>query len=336
MSQSIHRSERRAPVLTSISDPSDRAWNDAVEVVSSRDHPGWASWLGQVLRRSRGRRAFILRGTSGWSEGYRELVAVGLLSRLHRGATVVVSDATMEPGSRKLAERLPRVLKGAPVALSRWMVRFASGRNVRWCVLSRAETETFARVWGLADPDVVFTPFTHTIYDRKLLQDVPTGDYFFSGGNSLRDYEVLVEAARGVPADVRVASSWVPAAPAGRVRFGATSHREFLTAMRESLAVVLPLEAAVRSTGQQTYLNAMALGKVVIVSDVAGVRDHVEDGVTGLVVRDAAAMRAAMLEVLDPTQQARFAAMGRAARAAVLGGMTSDDYRRRLLRLAGV
>jgi glycosyltransferase involved in cell wall biosynthesis len=39
-----------------------------------------------------------------------------------------------------------------------------------------------------------------------------------------------------------------------------------------------------RASGQQTYLNAMALGKLVIVNDAFGVRDYVRHRENGLIV----------------------------------------------------
>ncbi|WP_432544287.1 glycosyltransferase [Kineococcus sp. SYSU DK002] len=332
----LDRDGARRPVLSSLVAPSDQVWNESVEVVAASEHPGSPAWLWAVLRRSGGRRAFILRGTSGWSEGYRELIAAGLLRRLRKDAVVVVSDATIEPGSRALGSRLPPVLAKALGGVSRAVIRFVDGDNVVWCVLSTREVEDFGRVWGLRRPTVVFTPFSHTIWKSALLRDVPTGEGFFSGGNSLRDYEMLIAAAEGLDVDVDVATTWSPGRSTGRVRFAPTSHEGFLEGMRTSRAVVLPLEHAVRSTGQQTYLNAMALGKVVIVNDAPGVRDHVEHGVTGLVVGGVEQMRSAMRDVLDPGRADHYDAMGRRAREHVLGRLTDRHYRARLLEVAGV
>lgn len=330
------RPDRAHPqVMSSIHAPRDSAWNETVHVVSSRDHGAWLRWMTVFLRQSRGREAFIVRGTSGFSEGYRDLLAAGLLRRLHPRSHVVISDATIEPGSKSLARRLPPRLRSLPVRVSRGVVRFADGPNVTWCVLSTAEEESFPETWGLsAEARVTFTPFSHTVHDVGVLRGSVEEDFLFSGGNSLRDYDMLIEAAEGLPLDVRVATSWVPGREVGGMRFEATSHTDFMDLLRRSRAVVLPLEQAVRSTGQQTYLNAMALGKVVIVNDAPGVRDHIEDGVTGVVVQGVHEMRRALWDVVDPGRREFYASMGRAARSTVLRSYAPENYRERLLSVA--
>jgi glycosyltransferase involved in cell wall biosynthesis len=49
--------------------------------------------------------------------------------------------------------------------------------------------------------------------------------------------------------------------------------------------VVLPLKGGLlHSGGQQTYLNAMALGKPVIVADDCGADEYIMHNVTGIVL----------------------------------------------------
>ena len=59
----------------------------------------------------------------------------------------------------------------------------------------------------------------------------------------------------------------------------------FRQLMAQAKMVVIPMEEGLlQSAGQQTYLNAMMLKKPVIVSDIAGVRDYLEDKITGIIV----------------------------------------------------
>jgi glycosyltransferase involved in cell wall biosynthesis len=122
----------------------------------------------------------------------------------------------------------------------------------------------------------------------------------FAGGDSMRDYGPLVEAARRLPVEVTIAAH--PAAiPSGHVpanvHVGAVSPLAFFDLTRRARVVVVPLRDGIcRSAGQQTYLNAMALGKLVIVTDSPGVRDYIDDGVDGVIVpaRDPDALTAAL------------------------------------------
>jgi glycosyltransferase involved in cell wall biosynthesis len=55
--------------------------------------------------------------------------------------------------------------------------------------------------------------------------------------------------------------------------------------MAGSKMVVVPMKKGLlHSGGQQTYLNAMAMGKPVIVADDCGAKDYIQHGVDGLIV----------------------------------------------------
>jgi glycosyltransferase involved in cell wall biosynthesis len=114
---------------------------------------------------------------------------------------------------------------------------------------------------------------------------------------------------------------------------------EYDATMAAARLVVVALLPSRRSAGQQTYLNAMLLGKPTIVSDTVGVREYIEDGVTGVIVPpgDASALREAILDVLDPANADRYETMGRRAREAVLARHTLVDYwDHELLDAAGI
>lgn len=323
------------PVLSTLSAPDDPAWNSSVEVLDPARH--LLHWLRDFWRLSKSRQAVVVRGTVDFHELYRDLLGIALLKLRRTRPRVVVSDATIEPGSRKVMARLPARVAPVLPALSRLLIRAADGPHVRWCVLSREELELFPRTWGVPAGRVVFTPFAHTLWHGG--EHEPTSDdgYLFSGGNSLRNYDLLVDAVAGLPVELVIATGWRPHPPRPGLRVGKVSHEEFLRLLRHCRGLVLPLQAATRSTGQQTYLNAMALGKPVIVTDAPGVRDHIEDGVTGVVVPPTAeALRSAVRRLLDPAHAERFAAMGLRARERVLAGFTEERYRESLLRVAGV
>ena len=65
---------------------------------------------------------------------------------------------------------------------------------------------------------------------------------------------------------------------------GAT-HEEFRQLIARSSIVVVPMQAnLLHAGGQQTFLNAMFMGKPVILTDPEGGRDYIEDGVNGRLV----------------------------------------------------
>lgn len=159
----------------------------------------------------------------------------------------------------------------------------------------------------------------------------------FAGGDPLRDYDLLVEAARGLDAPVRIASRHftAPGAPPN-VEIGPLPPDDYARAFRAARVVVVPLEGGTpRSAGQQTYLNAMAFGKPVVVTDAPGVRDYIEPGRTGLVVPtgDAGALRDALAWVLSVEAQPEVRQMALRGREAALGTFTIDHYAIALLEI---
>ena len=320
--------------LTTLRAEQDPAWTAATQYVPppTGSVPAWAL---RFALRARGRRAVILRGTSGSTEHYRDLLAAAAIRLVAPRTAVVVSDATLEPGSRALGTNAlkRRLATGA----ARLLVRTIDSPRVTWCVLSTAEIDRFPRTWGTRLGRVVFTAFTHTLVAHELGERSSRGDWLFSGGDSLRDHDALRRAVDGLGAEVRIASrSWAPQVPAAGLVVRATTHTEFVEWMAGSRAVVLCLERSVRSTGQATYLNAMALGRPVLVTDSDGVRDHVEDGVTGVVmVPTVAGVRAAVADLLDPHRREHYERMGERAKAVARDRFGPAAYRARLVSVAG-
>lgn len=178
---------------------------------------------------------------------------------------------------------------GPRFAVQRAIVRLADRAIDRYIVLSKEELSSFPQTWGVSAAKMAFVPFFWTLKRAELEAPAPAnGGYVFAGGNSHRDYVPLVEAARRFPnktfifATNRLANG-VALPP--NVTARAVSHDEFVSLLKGADAVVVPLAKGLRrSAGQQTYLNAMLLGKPVIVSRAFAVADHIEDGVTGLIV----------------------------------------------------
>jgi glycosyltransferase involved in cell wall biosynthesis len=254
--------------------------------------------------------AMILNGSIGMRERYVDLLAAAAIVRnRRRPPAIVLTDCSWRLGEHVLDR-----------AARRAGIRAVDGDRVRYCVRSRRELELFSRNWGVDPSHVVYTPYAHTATTAELAAPTTRDGPVFAGGNSLRDYGTLLEAARAVDAPVHLETNVVgpdvPLAPnvtVSRIR----SHEEFVAGMQRAAAVVTPLEPGItRAAGLDTYLIAMALGKPVIVSDAPGVEDYVEPGRTGLVVPpgDAKALRDALAWVMDPANRGEVDAM--AARAA--------------------
>jgi glycosyltransferase involved in cell wall biosynthesis len=301
-------------VLAVLFDPPPPAWADRVDVLERRGLSP-ARLVREIVKRSRGYDTVVLDG----SEHYDQ-VAAALIMRRRPKPRVVLTDATWSRGGSRLGRLARRV-----------GIRAIDGPGVTYCVLSTDEQQEFPRTWGVDPGRVAFTPFCYTLKDDDLAQPTSEEGGVFAGGDSRRDYDTLVEAARRSGAPMTIATSLLE----GRedippnVTTGLVSHERFVELLRHAAVVVVPFPAVTeRSAGQQTYLNAMALGKPVIVTDSAGVRDYVEDGRTGMLVppSDPEAMAAAIDWVLDPANAEQVGRMKEAGRGAALGLYTRENY----------
>jgi hypothetical protein len=298
-----------------------RWWQERATVVNRRDHsrPGYVR---TVVRAAADHDAVLLDGSIGARELYSDLVIAGLIGR--RTKRIVISDATWKRGGP-----VDRMLMGAGL---RWI----DTPHTLYCVLSTEELRTFPRSWAVDPARVVFTPFCFTLTDEELAMPTSGDGGVFGGGDSMRDYAPLLEVAPGLSSRVTIASGSLEARSQGNLRVARVPHDEFNRLLRAASVVVVPLARAERSAGQQTYLNAMALGKLVVLTDAPGVGDHVQDGVTGLVVPagEPRALAEAISWALDPTNATEADAIRAAARAAALEQYSPDAYFQRISDVA--
>lgn len=296
-------------------------WRERASVVNRRDHsrPGYVR---TVVRAAAEHDAVLLDGSIGARELYSDLVIAGLIRRKSR--RIVISDATWKRGGP-----LDRTLMGAGV---RWI----DSPHTFYCVLSSEELQTFPRSWGVDPSRVRFTEFCFTLTEDELAMPTSEDGGVFAGGDSMREYGPLLEVAPGLPQRVTIASASLQERSDGNLTVSRVAHEEFNRLLRAASVVVVPLLRAERSAGQQTYLNAMALGKLVVVTDAPGVSDHVQDGVTGLVVAggDPLALAEAIGWALDPANAANADAIRATARAVARERYSPDAYFQRIAEVA--
>jgi hypothetical protein len=318
--------EPRREFLTTWYFPGREAWAARCEMLD-RGAMSRRALLTRLVRGTRGRRALILDGSVGPSDLYVDLFAAIAIRR--RPATsrtpLVIGECQWKLGG------------GLDGLTTRLGLRALDGPHVAYCVLAEWERERFAATWGV-DPDRVFvTPYCHTLSDADLAAPTSAEGPVFAGGNSLRDYGPLVAAAGEIEAPVTLATELVEGPTPANVTAGPVPYERFFELLRNARAVVVPLaDRDDRTAGQQTYLNAMALGKPTIVTDSPGVREYVEDGRTGVVVPpgDPEALVKALRWVLDPANVDAVERMTEAAARKARTTFSPESYAQSLLAVA--
>jgi glycosyltransferase involved in cell wall biosynthesis len=222
------------------------------------------------------------------------------------------------------------------MAINRTGIRMIDGPRTSFCVPSRSETESFPRTWRLRASRVCFAPWPVTLSEQELRRPAAENGRVFAGGNSLRDYGPLIAAATEIDAPIDIATSALGVDDLGRppanVTVGPVAQAEYDRMMLSASVIVVPLQSRLdRSSGQTTYVNAMARGKAVVVTDAPGVRDYVEEGQTGLIVApgDRDGLARAVRRLLDDPEERR--QIGWRAREHALSRLSLTHYATRLL-----
>lgn len=188
------------------------------------------------------------------------------------------------------------------------------------------DTTGYAQYFGVEKSKCVYVPFKANNFDLLGEFISVDGDYVLSLGASHRDYKLLVDAVRGLPINLKIvlplanikvhnaniAGIELPpnvehiAEPVGRHRWSKY--------MAESRFVVVPLLPGVlQPAGISVYLEAMALGKAVIVSRSSSTEGILTDELALVVAAgDVAAMRSAVERLWNDSElRTRIAQAGR-------------------------
>jgi len=236
-----------------------------------------------------------------WS--MRMAVVYGILSRLSRGSSLpvhVMRDLHFNMERRDLMYRLR-------MAIFRMAL---PGIDFFLCT-SREEERIYCEMFGISPDRIAFFPDAPP--DRFLSENVPCdkGQYIFSYGNSDRDFNTLIEAVRGsnircvilsqtfkpgnsLPENVILLSSHIP-------------EEDIVRLIISSSLVVLPLKHYRVAAGQNTMLEALALGHPLVVSENFATCEYAQHGVSAFFFRpgDVRDLKSKIQSVLESPDSAR-------------------------------
>lgn len=228
--------------------------------------------------------------------------------------------------------------KGLVGSIQRFVLRLADRAIFRYAPLSAEEFPFFETAWGISQKKLRFLPYFFTFTSQDLQDSPPEQENFiFAGGNAHRDYLPLVQAMQSLPEYRLVIASRLldgKKLPANVIA-GQLPRVEFIRKMRASRAVIVPIkQGLIRSTGHQTYLNGMLLGKPTIVNEVLGVREYTENGANVILVDGTPqGYVRAIRYVMSPENAPQIERMCAAAQKAVQTTYTFEAHCNRILEI---
>ncbi len=216
--------------------------------------------------------AFRLRGRYGVivTDGEHIAIPLALLLKLARARTIHVAIG------HRLSSRKKRLF-------FTWLRVHTHMHRI--AVHSRRQREIAVSELGVPADQLALLPYQ---VDARFWQPVsaPEERLVCSAGLEFRDYPTLFEAVDGLAAEVVVgaASYWsrrrnsaASRVPPPNVRIGAFDYAELRDLYARSAVVVIALEDVDFQAGVTTLLEAMAMGKAVIVTHTQGQTDVVQD-----------------------------------------------------------
>lgn len=309
--------------------PLHQEWQRRVTTIDPRGlHPIHA--IARVLRYARTADAVILDGSGGAREYFRDTIAAALIARLRHPPVVIMTDSTWFGGRSWPAHTMRRLA-----------CRMMDGPHITFCVLSTAELRSFPATWGVDPARMRLAPWPYTIGTEAIERANQGSGSVFAGGDSHRDYDTFLAACRCISAPVtlgsrRLTDDQLRSLPP-HVTAGPMGASEFDASLERASIVVVPLRPQLtRAAGQTTYVNAMALGKLVIVSDAPGVSDQIDHGKTGLIVTpgDVDELADALSWATQSANADAVAAITSRAREVALTRFSPRTYLARILEIA--
>jgi len=182
---------------------------------------------------------------------------------------------------------------------------------------SREEAPLYAETFALEPARIRFFPDVPPSQFLAVRTAAAVSDYIFAYGNSDRDFDTLLKAVQGLGHQTIILSQQFaprrPVPPGVQIVSDRVSMPKIQEIIQAAAVVVVPLEHYRVAAGQNSLLEAMALGRPVIVTENFATREYTVHGRTALLCP--AGDAACMAQLLRQVFADRSAAEAMAARA---------------------
>lgn len=202
------------------------------------------------------------------------------------------------------------------------------------CLNTRAEIERYSEAFRIPKEKFRLVQMAFQSDDARMFPATDEG-YVFAGGNTDRDWETFLRAVENLPYPVKVFSSKIKVSSSlPNVTVASVSRADYYRAMAAAACVVVPVtKDALSVRGTTTWINAMGMGKVVIVTEPFGAPDYMEQGVSGFYVGhgDVDGLRSTIDRVMRDTELRKRVA--EAARERAWREFSPEAFRQKVLAI---
>lgn len=196
---------------------------------------------------------------------------------------------------------------------------------------AKEECDYYSEMFEVDKNNFVFIPL-----GKAETSNVPVSDegYIFATGRSNRNYDFLVNTLKETKYTLVIAcDTYHPTTTLQNVKVLNDCHgSQMLNLMAKCHCVVCPLKDLKTSSGQLVVLQAMALGKPVICTKADGIKDYVDDGITGFLIdNDKECWMAALRKLYDDKNL--YSEMCAHARTSYVENFTEDAMYERISKI---
>lgn len=197
-----------------------------------------------------------------------------LLSRLmNRNEVITIAGFLFEPKSNKLY-----------YCFRKDIVNFAYKKVKKIIVYSCSEIDYYNNQFPLLAPKFSFVPYGRNFNYSNNEEYFSNKNYISSGGRSNRDYHTLLQAMKdlidkNIHCEIATRPECISETiktPNVRIKYGITLN-QFGSFIQKSAFFILPLKNADISAGHMALLEAMSIGKAILVTDIPAIRDYVSE-----------------------------------------------------------
>lgn len=184
---------------------------------------------------------------------------------------------------------------GLKHTLQRLLLRMSRRLVKQVQVHSAEEVPLYHDIFGIPLATLVDIPYSTSLIGHTQAEPSPEPPFVLTGGVSFRDYEVFLAAAKRSGLRIKIGLPKAGVTP--RIQalvdecpnvtlYTDWGNAEYVRQMQLCRVFAMPIEQGLtRSTADQTILNAMHFGKVVVATDSIGPRIYIRDEVNGFLVR---------------------------------------------------